>query len=158
MLARPADDFRGGNFVTPLNNFADMEGTGVGVDVGSSGGADEDGARGMQRIVGNGNGDGDAEGECSATAFTNQGDAVVFVSHKQHNVEPVTNGVRHVLVVELWEGAERGCGHRCEMATGACSYKTPASLISAHLDDFSEEDRAAAMRFLKKGGAAGSFL
>lgn len=43
-----------------------------------------------------------------------QGDAVVFVSHKYHCVSEVTRGIRNVLVLELWRGPERECGHRCE--------------------------------------------
>jgi hypothetical protein len=33
-----------------------------------------------------------------------KGDAALFVSHKYHNVRPITAGKRTVLVVELWEG------------------------------------------------------
>jgi len=47
------------------------------------------------------------------TPQMNQGDAVVFLSHKYHNVTPVTKGKRTVLVLELWEGPERTCAHRC---------------------------------------------
>ena len=32
------------------------------------------------------------------------GDAVCFVSHKYHNVTPVTAGSRQSFVVELWQG------------------------------------------------------
>jgi len=32
------------------------------------------------------------------------GDCVCFLSHKYHNVTPVTSGTRHSLVIELWEG------------------------------------------------------
>ena len=35
-----------------------------------------------------------------------QGDAVVFHSERVHNVSAVMEGVRHSLVVELWEGAD----------------------------------------------------
>lgn len=42
-----------------------------------------------------------------------QGDALVFVSHKPHCVAPVEWGRRNVLVVELWQGDERPCAHRC---------------------------------------------
>ena len=37
-----------------------------------------------------------------------QGDAICFISHKFHNITPVTSGVRKSLVVELWQG---GVGH-----------------------------------------------
>ena len=33
-----------------------------------------------------------------------KGDAALFLSHKYHNVLPVTSGKRHVLVIELWNG------------------------------------------------------
>ena len=49
-----------------------------------------------------------------------QGDAVVFLSHKQHNVEPVTAGTRIVLVAELWEGVEKECPHRCTGRSWTC--------------------------------------
>ena len=38
------------------------------------------------------------------------GDAVCFVSHKLHNVTPVLTGVRHSLVMELWEGGKALAG------------------------------------------------
>ena len=34
------------------------------------------------------------------------GDAVVFYSERIHNVSAVMSGVRHSLVIELWEGAD----------------------------------------------------
>ena len=37
-----------------------------------------------------------------------QGDAICFVSHKFHNITPLTRGVRKSLVMELWQG---GIGH-----------------------------------------------
>eukprot|EP00435_Cladocopium_sp_Y103_P010807 s1476_g2.t2 len=40
------------------------------------------------------------------------GDALVFQGHKYHCVSPVKKGRRRVLVVELWRGRERCCGHR----------------------------------------------
>ena len=33
-----------------------------------------------------------------------RGDALLLYSEKMHNVTPVTKGVRHSLVVELWLG------------------------------------------------------
>jgi hypothetical protein len=42
-----------------------------------------------------------------------KGDAIFFVSHKFHNILPVTSGKRIVLVAELWEGAEKESPHRC---------------------------------------------
>ena len=48
-----------------------------------------------------------------------KGDAAVFVSHKPHFVSPVTAGERRVLVIELWEGSERPCNHRCQVREGS---------------------------------------
>ena len=53
-----------------------------------------------------------------------RGDAIVFVSHKPHFVAPVVTGEREVLIVELWDGDERMCPHRCEVRHGAC-FATP---------------------------------
>jgi hypothetical protein len=84
-------------------------------------------------------------------AFRRPGDGIVFVSHKMHNVRPVTWGIRHVLVCELWEGPDKGCGHRCEFATdtGCGTAKHAAALIEDALGEFDAETAAAAMRFLK---------
>ena len=66
-----------------------------------------------------------------------KGDALCFVSHKYHHVQPVTAGRRHVLVMELWEGEERSCAHRCERHTGHCGHTVGASFwrrkLSAYL-------------------------
>ena len=43
-----------------------------------------------------------------------QGDALIFVSHKYHCVGRVTSGRRNVMVLEFWYGPERQCPHRCE--------------------------------------------
>ena len=51
-----------------------------------------------------------------------QGDALLFVSHKYHSVSPLVGGRRQVLVVELWEGEERACPHRCVQHWGACRF------------------------------------
>lgn len=50
------------------------------------------------------------------------GDVIVFPSHKYHCVEPVKSGVRRVFVVELWEGVEKTCAHRCEDPSADCQY------------------------------------
>ncbi|KAH8064094.1 hypothetical protein JL721_8500 [Aureococcus anophagefferens] len=50
-----------------------------------------------------------------------KGDLVLFVSHKYHNVEPVTRGTRVVLVAEPWRGPEKTCAHRCQ-TLGACGH------------------------------------
>ena len=57
-----------------------------------------------------------------ATHPLRAGDAALFVSHKYHNVTPVTKGKRQVLVAEVWQGAERECAHRCLRAAGECDY------------------------------------
>ena len=43
--------------------------------------------------------------EYRAVTLNNPGDAVVFPSHKFHNVSTVTKGKRHVAVMELWNEA-----------------------------------------------------
>ncbi|GAB5354465.1 hypothetical protein AAMO2058_000121100 [Amorphochlora amoebiformis] len=63
----------------------------------------------------------EANGDLRVHKF-NKGDAVLFLSHKYHNVFPVTEGKRAVLVAELWEGPEKMCGHRCWEREGDCSY------------------------------------
>jgi hypothetical protein len=42
-----------------------------------------------------------------------QGDAIVFLSHKYHAVAPVPSGLRNVLVTEFWDGCECKAAHRC---------------------------------------------
>ena len=42
-----------------------------------------------------------------------QGDAIVFLSHKYHAVAPVPSGMRNVLVTEFWRGCECVASHRC---------------------------------------------
>lgn len=49
-----------------------------------------------------------------------KGDALIFLSHKAHCVQPVTEGLRQTLVMELWEGEERRCNHRCHQRSGPC--------------------------------------
>eukprot|EP01043_Picozoa_sp_COSAG02_P045458 COSAG02_NODE_4155_length_5706_cov_2.002854_3_plen_436_part_00 len=63
----------------------------------------------------------ECDGELSRhTSFQHGGDALVFVSHKYHCVQPVLSGRRQVLVAELWAGIERQCAHRCEHHEGEC--------------------------------------
>lgn len=50
------------------------------------------------------------------------GDVMVFPSHKYHCIEPVKSGTRRVFVVELWEGADKTCAHRCEDPSALCTY------------------------------------
>ena len=42
-----------------------------------------------------------------------QGDCLVFLSHKWHSVAPLLSGVRNVLVLEFWEGPTCVLDHRC---------------------------------------------
>lgn len=63
----------------------------------------------------------DGKEELRQHAFQN-GDALVFVSHKYHCVSPLTAGVRKVLVVEFWNGKKRCCGHRCDVPFEICSF------------------------------------
>mmetsp|Transcript_13683 Transcript_13683/g.25476 ORF Transcript_13683/g.25476 Transcript_13683/m.25476 type:complete len:322 (+) Transcript_13683:134-1099(+) len=49
--------------------------------------------------------------ECDNTQLEHcldQGDVICFLSHKYHNIVPLTKGVRKSLVMELWQG---GVGH-----------------------------------------------
>jgi len=48
------------------------------------------------------------------------GDALIFPSYKYHTVEPITKGIRECLVVEFWNGEEKLCNHRCNIAHGDC--------------------------------------
>ena len=54
------------------------------------------------------------EADCSMKSHPyEQGDAIVFPSHKFHSVAPILSGRRSVLITELWQGPERSCAHRC---------------------------------------------
>ncbi|GMI51102.1 hypothetical protein ScalyP_jg9195 [Parmales sp. scaly parma] len=44
-------------------------------------------------------------GDVNQTHKMKKGDSVCFVSHKYHNVQTVTSGIRKSLVIELWQGA-----------------------------------------------------
>jgi len=57
-----------------------------------------------------------------------KGDVVVFPSHKYHCVQPVENGERVVLVMELWRGEERDCAHRCMQYLGDCGFSVASSM------------------------------
>ena len=70
-----------------------------------------------------------------------RGDCLVFVSHKPHCVAPVTRGERRVLVMELWEGEERACAHRCDRHWGECRHSARASFWQrAVLEGWSGDD------------------
>ena len=51
-----------------------------------------------------------------------QGDAIVFPSHKYHTVVPVSKGRRRTMILEFWCGEERTCPHRCEQHWGHCQF------------------------------------
>ena len=76
-------------------------------------------------------------GGVAAHAFERQGDALVFVAHKKHHVTPVTRGTRRVFVVEVWDGVERTCAHRCERPRGACD-ATVEKLRQRDEEDFAD--------------------
>ena len=63
----------------------------------------------------------EADGSMAAHPF-GLGDALAFVSHKYHCVQPVRRGRRNVLILEFWPGEERACGHRCTRHWGVCDY------------------------------------
>lgn len=48
------------------------------------------------------------------------GDALIFPSYKYHTVGKITGGVRECLVMEFWNGEEKLCNHRCNIARGDC--------------------------------------
>ena len=75
----------------------------------AEGGAGSDAGRGGERVK-------------TKSHIMMPGDALVFVSHKYHRVTRVEEGQRRVLVVELWSGVERTCGHRCDMMLGECQF------------------------------------
>ena len=58
-------------------------------------------------------------------------------------VERVTSGQRRVLIIELWEGEERQCGHRCTRHWGKCLFNTksesPSELMCRPVDDSGTE-------------------
>lgn len=61
----------------------------------------------------------EVDGELKSHSFE-RGDLLIFLSHKYHCVNPVSEGKRVVLVCELWEGLPRRCAKRCNEPWGAC--------------------------------------
>jgi hypothetical protein len=59
--------------------------------------------------------------ETVLTHHFEQGDLVLFHSHKYHSVTPVTRGTRRVCVLEIWEGLPRRCPRRCTDPWGPCT-------------------------------------
>ena len=78
VLLSDASDFTGGTFTTAGR--------------GDDGGDESDG------------GDGGGGGSTHVPHHVEKGGAILFHSEKMHNVAPVTRGVRHSLVIELWLG------------------------------------------------------
>merc|ERR1712039_501407 len=56
-------------------------------------------------------------------------------------VRPVRSGLRETLVMELWEGEERRCDHRCECRWGPCPLAGMAPKASA-VEENEDEDAA----------------
>jgi predicted 2-oxoglutarate/Fe(II)-dependent dioxygenase YbiX len=67
------------------------------------------------------------------------GDALIFQSHKFHCVSPVTAGRRNVLIMEIWEGEERHCAHRCEKHRGHCGHTARMSFWRRALSDIGSD-------------------
>ncbi|KAH8092293.1 hypothetical protein JL720_5261 [Aureococcus anophagefferens] len=74
----------------------------------------------------------EADGSFDRPVF-DRGDALVFCSHKKHCVRPVTKGTRRVLVLEVWFGPHRTCGHRCERREGRCGFARHALALAGCL-------------------------
>lgn len=80
----------------------------------------------------------EADGSMTQHTFE-KGDAMVFVSHKPHCVSQVRSGERRVLILELWEGEERTCGHRCERHWGECKHTASDSFWRRALSDIGSD-------------------
>ena len=81
----------------------------------------------------------EADGELRRNTF-NRGDALIFISHKQHCVLPIVRGRRQVLVLEFWEGEEKACAHRCEQRfNDQCQYSLLESKLSSIVSNLSED-------------------
>jgi hypothetical protein len=76
----------------------------------------------------------EADGTILAHTFE-RGDALLFLSHKYHHVAPVLRGERRVLIMEIWEGEERLCPHRCTERVGDCSLGPQELLSPQQLED-----------------------
>lgn len=61
-----------------------------------------------------------------------EGDCLVFQSHKYHTIDTIRSGHRKVFVMELWQGEERSCPHRCCKRYGECAH----SLLDNAVDFF----------------------
>lgn len=65
-----------------------------------------------------------------------QGDALVFVSHKMHYVGAITGGTRCVLVLEFWEGSECASAHRCMNTSCGAAYDEEGNSDTDTTGDF----------------------
>jgi len=83
------------------------------------------------------------EGGCFQTLETDgellthdfeRGDALFFLSHKDHAVTELTAGRRNIMVVELWEGVNRRCPQRCDQPwlPCYCTYRDEFQLYARH--------------------------
>jgi len=77
----------------------------------------------------------DPEDESPYQPDFEQGDAVLFLSHKYHNVSPVRKGRRRVLVLEIWDGPEKSCAHRC-VSRGKCMNTESRHQLASVLEEF----------------------
>ena len=82
-----------------------------------------------------------------------QGDALVFVSHKRHCVQAVESGRRCVLVAEFWNGLARHCPCRCETNWGTVCPCTSEALDGDAKDDAFWEQMGAVMDVSALGDA-----
>ena len=74
----------------------------------------------------------ESDGRMQPHEFARMGDALMFVSHKYHCVQPVRAGLRRVLVLEFWLGPERRCAHRCDTPPQVpCSYSFRPEKLAA---------------------------
>ena len=80
----------------------------------------------------------EADGTLRPHAF-DRGDAVIFQSHKPHCVSELRAGQRRVLGMELWEGEERQCAHRCEKHHGPCAYSARTSFWARALAGMADD-------------------
>ena len=67
-----------------------------------------------------------------------QGDCLVFMSHKWHSVTPLVSGVRNVFVLEFWEGPPCFGNHRC-MGKAPCGSEGGSS-GNGDSSSYSDED------------------
>jgi hypothetical protein len=119
-----AGDFEGGAFMAATTNAAATDSPTPGAKGSSSSSSSSSGGAAAA-----------AAAAAAAPVFERQDfgcrDALLFVSHKKHMVQPVTAGVRRVLILEIWQGAERRCGHRCTRHAGVCEFKTTAAVADS---------------------------